>query len=390
MELIPPTNFDDTLVDEFKTMGIKETYGKLAIDFIGGGRPASGLHYVSKRRAAEHIRKLHDAGISFNYLLNASCLGSIEFTRLGRKKIYRLFRWLVDIKVDKITVTIPYLLQLIKDKHPHLKLCVSTIAEVDSLQKALFWQKIGADEITLSHLSLCRNFNQLSLIRKAVSCKLRLIANAGCLYQCPLSQYHTSWDSHASQLRFSNKAGLLISYYTLFCRYLRLLNPDEFIRSQWIRPEDLHIYENIGINAIKLTDRRCSSSEIIKITKAYSERKYQGNLLDLLPAFHGGIPVNRSNVWLKWKYFFHPFETNMFSIFRFVRLMEDIKVYIDNKKLGGFIKKFIDEDCSLKDCSRCLYCDKIAKEVVSYDREKIEWLRKRYKDFLDNFIKGRY
>ena len=70
--------------------------------------------------------------------------------------------------------------------------------------------------------------------------------------------------------------------------------------------------------------------------------------------------------------------------------MEDIKVYIDNKKLGGFIKKFIDEDCSLKDCSRCLYCDKIAKEVVSYDREKIEWLRKRYKDFLDNFIKGRY
>lgn len=390
MELIPPTNFDNGLVAEFKRIGIKETYGKLAIDFIGGGRPASGLHYVSKRRVAEHIRKLHDAGISFNYLLNASCLGSIEFTRLGRKKIYKLLRWLVDIKVDKITVTIPYLLQLIKDKHPHLKLCVSTIAEVNSLQKALFWQKIGADEITLSHLSLCRNFNQLSLIKKAVSCKLRLIANAGCLYQCPLSQYHTSWDSHASQLRFSNKAGLLISYCTLFCRYLRLLNPDEFIRSQWIRPEDLHIYENIGINAIKLTDRRCSSSEIIKITQAYSEREYQGNLLDLLPAFHGGIPVNGSNIWLKWKYFFHPFKTNMFSIFRFVRLMEDIKVYIDNKKLGGFIKKFIDEDCSLKDCSRCLYCDKIAKEVVSYDREKIEWLRKRYKDFLDNFIKGRY
>jgi len=236
MELIPPTNFDNELVMEFKRIGIKETYGKLAIDFIGGGRPASGLHYVSKRRVAEHIRKLHDAGISFNYLLNASCLGSIEFTRLGRKKIYRLLRWLVDIKVDKITVTIPYLLQLIKDKHPHLKLCVSTIAEVNSLQKALFWQKIGADEITLSHLSLCRNFNQLSLIKKAVSCKLRLIANAGCLYQCPLSQYHTSWDSHASQLRFSNKAGLLISYCTLFCRYLRLLNPVEFIRSQLIRP----------------------------------------------------------------------------------------------------------------------------------------------------------
>lgn len=390
MDLIAPTNWDHKLVPEYKALGIKEAYGKLATDAIGGGRPAYILPNVSRKRAAAHIGKLHDAGIRFNYILNAPCLSSQEFTRTGRARIYKLLNWLVSIGVDKVTVTIPYLLQMIKDKFPTLEVCVSVFAGVDSLEKALFWQEIGVDEITLLQTALNRNFGQLKLIRKNVKCRLRLLGNTGCLYQCPLIGYHASISSHASQTRYSNKAGFMIDYCSLSCKYLRLTKPERFIRSNWIRPEDLHIYEEIGIDGIKLVDRRCSTEHLIKIARSYSKRYFEGNLLELLPLFHGGLPLTKETLLLKLKYFFHPFESNIFAIPQLKTIVQDLNIYIDNRKLDGFIKKFMEQDCDAEVCSDCQYCDQVAKEVIQYDREYLERLKSFYRGFLNNLAKGKF
>ncbi len=390
MELIPPTNFDDTLVDEFKAMGIKETYGRLAIDVIGGGRFASCLPNVSKKDLVKHIGKLRNAGIKFNYILSAPCLSFEEFTHTGRKKIQELIHWLASNGVKKVTVSIPYILQIIKDMYPDFEVCVSTYAQVDSYQKAKYWQEFGADEITLLDTSVNRNFKLLKIIRNRITTKLRLIGNTSCLYHCPFFQYHALSSSHGSQTAYSHKAGFAVDYCFIYCKYLRLSNPVNFIHSQWIRPEDLNIYEDIGIDGIKLIDRRCPTDIILKITKSYYKRKYDGNLLDLLPGFHGRYPVNFGNLLLKIKYFFHLFESNIFSIFKLIKLSQNIDIVIDNRQLDGFIKKFVEEDCSIKNCSDCQYCDQIAKDVVKYDNEYLEKVKYLHKDFLDNLIKGRY
>ena len=389
MKINPPTNFDDKLIDEFKALGVEEVYGKLPIDIIGGGRPTAGLQHVSKKRLVEHIYKLHQSGIKFNYLLNAASLNFEEYSRSGRKRIYRFLDWLVGIGVDKVTVAIPYLLQLIKDRHPNLQLSVSTIAEVTTARKAQFWHDIGANEITLSHPFLYRDFKQLRLIRQAVDCEIKVIANAACLYQCALFNYHNLWDTHASQSCAANKPGLFIDYSILLCKYLRMLNPAEFIRSQWIRPEDISVYEDVGIDTIKLVDRRSSTSTLLKIAKAYSERKYSGNLIDLLPAFQAGSPLTARNIWNKFKYFFHPFETNLLNCFKFIKLTKSMDVYIDNNKLDGFISKFLKEDCNVKQCSECRYCDDIAKKVVVYNQDTMEQAKRFYKEFLDNLVQGK-
>jgi len=389
MELIVPTNWDERLIPEFKALGIKEVYGKLAIDAIGGGRFASGLSNISMKKAGKYIRKLQDGGMKFNYLLNAPCFSSQEFTRSGRKKIKKLLNWLRVNGVTKITVAIPYLLQMIKDSYSDFEICVSTYAGIDSCQKAKYWQKIGADEITLLDTRVNRMFKLLKNIREGVTIKLRLIGNTSCLYDCHLFQYHALLAAHGSQIAYSHKAGFAVDYCAISCRYSRLADPSRFIHSQWIRPEDLSIYEEIGIDGIKLIDRRCSTDTIVKITKSYCQRKYEGNLLDLLPAFHGKSVKNLGNLLLKIRYYFHPFENNMVNSFRAKRLLKDIDVYIDNKKLDGFIKKFIEEDCSLKQCSQCQYCNRIAKETVVYDQEKMEETKRFHKEFLDGFIQGK-
>lgn len=389
IELIPPTNFDDALIAEFKAMGIRETYGKLAIDALGGGRFASGLPNISRKRLAKHVKKLDDSGIDFNYILNSPCYSAQEFTRSGRKAIRGLLDWLVSNGVKKVTVTIPYILQIIKDAYPGLKVSVSTYAQVDSYQKARYWQEIGADEITLLDTCLNRNFKLLKIIRGGIKVKLRLIGNTSCLPHCHLFQYHALLSAHGSQTAYSNKAGFAVDYCAIYCKYLRLANPVNFIYSQWIRPEDLGIYEEAGIDAIKLIDRRCSTATLINITRSYHKRRYDGNLLDLLPAFQGKSPKNPGNLLLKIKYYFHPFESNIFKVMELDKQMKGLDIYIDNAKLNGFIAGLRDKDCNYSSCPECGYCNKVALEVIHCDSGYLERTAGIYKRILENIIKGK-
>ena len=52
--------------------------------------------------------------------------------------------------------------------------------------------------------------------------------------------------------------------------------------SRWIRPEDLHVYEALGVKEFKIIDRSRSTAWLLRATKAYASRRYDGNLLDIL------------------------------------------------------------------------------------------------------------
>ena len=388
MKLVMPTNWDDALVPEYKKLGIAECYGKLAVDVVGGGRSAFILPNVSRARVAGHIRKLHGAGIKFNYLLNAACGSFREFSRSGDKEVRKLLGWLADAGVDSVTVTSPYFLQMIKKKYPVFKICVSTNAEVASLQKALFWQDFGADQITLSHNLANRDFALIRLLKKKVSCELRLIANTSCLLDCPLSRYHTAYDAHSSQADSARRPGFAVDYCNLFCKFIRLSDPVRFISSQWIRPEDLAVYESAGIGTFKLIDRRCSTEKLLLIARAYSGRRYDGNLVDLLPIFHGKTVLDFRTLPLKLRYFFHPRELNLFSLVELGSILQDFRIRIDNTKLNGFIEKFVTSGCPPEGCSDCGYCARVAGEALSYDKEYLISLRERYGNFLKKFVNG--
>ena len=277
-----------------------------------------------------------------------------------------------------------------KENYPELEVCVSTYAEVDSYQKAKYWQDMGADEITLLDTRVNRDFDLLADIRKRVTLKLRLIANTGCLLHCPFFQYHALLSTHGSQTAYSRKAGFAVDYCAIYCKYLRLLNPVNFIHSQWIRPEDLGIYEKLGIDGIKLIDRRCSTDLLVKITKTYAERKYDGNLLDLLPAFQGKSAKNLGNFLLKLRYFFHPFESDILGIIKLNKVIKKLDVYIDNARLDGFVSTLKDKDCRNKSCPECGYCAQIASAAIRFDQASLDEMLKTYAEAIKVMVKGKY
>lgn len=87
MRLSVATNFKKDFIPAIaKYNTLKEIYGKLSEDVIGGGRSSYMFSHVGKKSVERHVRDAHKHGIRFNYLLNASCLGNSEFTKKGQNK----------------------------------------------------------------------------------------------------------------------------------------------------------------------------------------------------------------------------------------------------------------------------------------------------------------
>ena len=402
MRLSVATNFEPALVEGIKGYPVYELFGKLPADPLGGGRASYMLSPLSKRALAAHVRDARQHGVRFNYLLNAACLDNREGTRKGQREIRRLLDWLAELEVDAITVSLPYLLDVIKRCYPQFRVTVGVFAGVDHVQKARMWEELGADCITLESLSVNRRFSLLSSLRKSVKCDLMLLVNTNCLQFCPFSRAHMVGLSHASQSGHPSR-GFLLDYCFLRCSRMKLADPVNYIRSDWIRPEDLRYYEALGYDRFKLAERNAPTEVMVRRVRAYSERRYDGNLLDLVQGWgfrSGREPSRYFRRGLFWslRTFLRPWTVNPMRLFPIRRLAEaqgmlsplprDPPVVIDNRALDGFLKFFFHVDCQERDCEECRYCHRMAELAVWIDPEFQREALRQYDEVLDDLRSG--
>ncbi len=381
MRLSVATNFDPGLVEAIREYPVAELFGKLREDAVGGGRAAYQLSRVSRRRFALHVRQARSAGIGFNYLLNASCLGNREMTRAGQREIGKLLDWIRAIGVSSVTVASPYLLSLVKTRYPALKVRVSVFGGVDRVRKAQMWEEMGADCIVLDSILVNRELSSLERIRRAVRCDLELLVNNNCLSGCALSPMHMNALAHAGQTGQGNR-GFLIDWCFLKCTEMKLRDPVNYIRSEWIRPEDLHVYEEMGYDLFKIAERDIPTPILVRRVRAYAERRFDGNLLDLVQPFAFRAMegtkrhYRRGFGWLL-RYLLRPGLANPVRMVPLKRLadlrgmtgpVEGVPpVFVDNRSLDGFLERFREAGCRDVDCEECRWCHEFARKAVRID-----------------------
>lgn len=381
MRLSVATNFDPALVEAVRKYPVVELFGKLREDAVGGGRAPYQLARVSRRRLADHVRHARRAGIGFNYLLNASCLGNREMTRAGQKDLQELAGWLCEIGVASVTVSSPYLLSMIKARFPELKVRVSVFGGVDRVRKAQMWEELGADCIVLDSILVNRELASLARIRGSVRCDLELLVNNNCLAGCAYSPMHMNALSHAGQERDGNR-GFLIDWCFLRCTERKLRDPLDYVRSEWIRPEDLHVYEGLGYDLFKIAERDIPTPLMVTRVRAYAERRYDGNLLDLVQPYafpeeeDDGRRRRRGPAWLL-RFFLRPGLVNPWRMLLMKRLADlrhmtrplagEPPVYVDNRALDGFIERFRESGCRDLDCGECGWCHEFARKAIRVD-----------------------
>jgi collagenase-like PrtC family protease len=382
MKISLATNFDDNLIDEAKKYPVYEIYGKLKNDFIGGGRPDNTLIKVEKDKFEQHVKKVRKSGIKFNYLLNGSCLSNKEQDTNWQNKLKEFLNYLKTVGVNALTVTNPYMLQFVKKYFSNdFTVRVSTFACIDSYEKAKYWEEMGADYICVDFVKINRDFKTLKyMVDNLKHAKLEILVTNSCLKNCPMIHTHTNALSHASMI--NNKKNNYQDWSLFYCQRKELENLEEYIKSPWIRPEDIKYYEEIGIEHFKITERDFPTSELIKRVKAYTERTYDGNLLDLIQG-HGVLVTDN----IEFKKNKVTTRDEIYKEIKRVRGLGTVRecerhVYIDNKKLGNFMNFFTENKCT-NQCDKCNYCKKIAEKVIYKNDEVYDYLRELYQSFDD-------
>ncbi len=393
MKLSVAANYDPGLVPDLGAWPVHEVYGKLPSDGLGGGRPRYMAAAMGWDSLAAYVARLRRHGIAFNYLLNAACHGNREWSRWWQQKLRRVLGRLEDMGVSRLTVSTPFLLERIKRLHPSFHVRVGIYAQVDTPRRARFWESLGADAITLESFSINRRFDVLAGIRRAVRCELQLIANHLCLPNCPLQPYHQSGFSHGA----AGSRRLFVDYCFLHCSRMRLLDVSLFIKSMWIRPEDTAFYEALGFDSFKLLERDIPSPELLKRVRAYGERRFDGDLAELLFSYGFGEAPRKDRRWAL-RHFFRPLQARPSRVARLADLARHQgmlfatgrrPVRIDNRRIPpGFVGGFEGRDCGRLDCTRCGYCERVARDCVAVDEAFREESLRRYAEANELCLSG--
>ena len=254
------------------------------------------------------------------------------------------------------------------------------------------WEDLGADSLNVWN-SINRDFERLAAIRDAVRCDLQLIANHLCMPNCAMQNYHQNGFAHSSD----GSRNIYIDYCVLRCSQKRLEDPSLFIKSGWIRPEDLSRYEALGYTTFKLVERGMPSEELLKRVAAYSARRFDGNLAELLMSYGFKKTPRRSPLWVL-RYFFKPFQLSPHKLLRLLGLVrsqgmlfpkDHLPVEIDSSKIPeNFLDGFKTRDCAARNCESCGYCETISRKAVRIEADFHSKSLEQFRDVQGSMASG--
>ena len=284
-------------------------------------------------RIAADLKYCREHGMKLDILANATCYGDKAYTEEQRLQIVGIIKHLDEMGLypEIITTTSPYIAKVFKVNFPDIEVRASVNMR---LRNTLALEYLAP---LYDSYYICRDVQRdLPTFRKmAAWCKdhgkkLCMLANSGCVRNCPWQVFHETLLSHNFAEKFHEmdylQTGLVCN--EIFSRRKKV---EEFLRCTWIRPEDIHVFEPY-LETIKLSTREAKFP--LEIAEAYVNASYDGNLLHLMDPYHGyGFRPNR----------------------------------VDNKSFpADWVTSGIAGKCA-DNCTHCGKCEQILKQVTKYD-----------------------
>jgi collagenase-like PrtC family protease len=304
-QLTIPCHWDKAILDKIlricsrvEDIEIKEIYGCLAKGPIGHGRAFSAVPNINKKDAVDFKKYVEDLGLKFIYLLNAP----FSFSKnKDVEKIGNYLDWIInDFRADALMITSLELMKFVRENYPGVPIYISTIAGIRKKEDLKGFLEVRPKRVVLHH-DVNRNFKDLAKIikfAKEKNIEVEIMLTESCLRRCP--------DRNAHYQYLGN--GSIDGSFHATCNEKKLTCPREFLKANFIRPEDMHAYEAMGIKIFKITGRSKPAAWLPEVVGAYLKRSYNGNLMRLL----GIDPSLEAEEW----------------------------IFINNKSLDGFLKNF--------------------------------------------------
>lgn len=286
-------DYKDSISGVYFSYG-EEPSGRLPL-FASGDVDAREIKAYQLRE----LKEICGLGIPLTLLFNANCYGESAVSKELKDHVTELVGYLKnELDIQSVTTTSPFIASVLKKRFgDSLYVCASVNMRVDSIN-------------TMHQLSeyfdgfyLRKEINRIfGMIESMHSwCKnngkrIHILANSGCISYCGFQTFHDNLVAHQDQM--SDICDAFDGYPSPCWRYLASLPEDErlaaIMQSTWIRPEDVHRYEEY-FSEMKLATRMHSRPRMV--VAAYARGRFNGNITDLTepsfsPLFKGTILDN--------------------------------------------------------------------------------------------------
>lgn len=262
---------------------IKEVF--FAWPGVTASRPMDDWTDSRRGRIASDLRWARENGIELDTIFNANCYGDIAMTETLAEHVTEKIREMdsLGLMPDHLTTTSPFIATVVRRRFPQIKIRWSINMDIATTEALGY-----VTDLFDSFYAGRNDHRRLEYVKKmsgwaaAHGKFMGLQANPGCLRNCPYHTFHNNLHGHnrmgqsaaAEKFRFTN----------FLCRtnYERG-HYEDFLRSIWIRPEDLPRYEPY-VSVVKLATRRHPNPETT--IRAYATCDYDGDLAAIMDPFY--------------------------------------------------------------------------------------------------------
>jgi collagenase-like PrtC family protease len=327
---VPYNNDPATLEALFKLQGlngnrIREVYLSGPQQYSGSGRI---MDTMDEAGFVALLGRIHAQGIRANLVMNSTCEGRSWYTEeVAKEKLHFIGRMHHDHGLEAVTFANPLYIEAASQNFPDLEVGASVLCDIDSVQRATIYDRLGARVIT-PDVDINRNLPLLKQIKAAVKAELKIMVNDGCLYKCPFRRFHFNWISHKSKENWDIES----EAFFVHCSQVTRGDKSQILMSNWIRPEDLERYGEVS-RFFKIVGRERVPSWVKRATRAYLNQNWSGDMLEIISG----------------------------SLYKYSL---DAAASLDNKSLAR--ANFFDKTNACDhDCQQCNYCPSLAEKLVT-------------------------
>ena len=262
-------------------------------DFATGRSPIATRHgftdWAAQSRTEEELKKIKAMGIKLDLLFNGNCYGQYAISEKLANSVCSVIAHLeeIDCGVDIITTASPAIAYTVKKHFPKIEVRASVNMKIGTVKGMQYL----SDLFDSFHVQrdYNRNIPHLKMLKEWADQngkKLIMLANSGCFRDCSGQVFHDNLVAHESEVCEVEN----IKDFTPYVCWRALKDRKNWpmlLQNTWVRPEDLHNYEDI-FDTVKLATRMHQFPGMV--IDAYVRGKYYGNTLDLFePGFGRAI-----------------------------------------------------------------------------------------------------
>ena len=245
--------------------------------------------WTAQSRTEEELRAIKDMGIKLDILFNGNCYGEYALSEKLANNVISILRHLEETVggVEIVTTASPAIAHTVKKHFPDMEVRASVNMKIGTVKGMEYLS--GLFDSFHVQRDYNRDLDHLRMLKQwadGAGKKLVMLANSGCFIHCSGQIFHDNLVAHEAQIcEVAN-----LKDFTPYVCWNALKNRENWpmlLQNTWVRPEDLHHYEDL-FDTVKLATRMHARPGMV--IDAYCRGKFYGNTLDLCePGFGRAI-----------------------------------------------------------------------------------------------------